>query len=271
VQTTGVARPKNLREALGVAFVHRTRTRWRAGTSRLLGLDYPGPETEGFVVDVADIIDFREIRTDRETLRIGAFADPDSVLREPLLGNALGSTSLAADVVRFRFAALGARLIVAGIGATRTAPLAEALGAGATRPLSPSEIPVAVEVETRGPSVSFGDRRLHRRDGEATFDLRVYAALTLAAHHKIAAAQVAYSVDASELTPLPAVEATLRGAQIAKTTFADAARHAADAFHGDEVRANTLRRSIIPLVLSTLKDAYDDACANLTQREGQRR
>jgi len=267
-----VARPQNLREALSVAFVHRARTRWRAGTSRLLGLDYPGPETDGFVVDVADIADFREIRTEHETLRIGAFADPDSALREPLLGSRLGRASIVADVARFRFAALGARLIVAGIGATRTAAFAEVLGSGATRPLSPNEIPVAVELPTRGgPSVSFGDRRLYRRDGKASFDLRVYAALTLAGHHKIASAQVAYSVDESDLTPLPAVEATLRGAQIAKATFAVAARHAADVFHGDEVRANTLRRTIIPLVLSTLKDAYNDARAKRTQREGRRR
>ena len=97
MQVSRVARPQNLREALGVAFVHRTRTRWRAGTSRLLGLEYPGePESEGFVVDVADIADFREIRTERETLRIGAFADPEHVLREPVFGRPVGQTSFAA-------------------------------------------------------------------------------------------------------------------------------------------------------------------------------
>jgi CO/xanthine dehydrogenase FAD-binding subunit len=255
-----------------MAFVHRNSTRWRAGTSRLLGLEYPGvPESEGFTVDVADIADFREIRTERDTLRIGAFADPDHVLREPVFGSSIGRTSIAADVARFRFTALGARLIVAGIGATRTAALSEVLGVAAIRPLAPSEIPLAVELPTNGIGVSFSDRRLHRRDGPATFDLRVYVALSLAGHHKIEAATVAYSVDAAELATLPTVEATLRGANIAKTTFAVAARHAADVFHGDEVRANTLRRTIIPLVLSTLKEAYADARAARTQPEPPRR
>ena len=80
-----------------------------------------------------------------------------------------------------------------------------------------------------------------------------------------------YSVDDAELTPLAGVEATLRGAQIAKTTFAVAARHAADVFHGDDVRTSTLRRTIIPLVLSTLKEAYADARAARTQPEPPRR
>jgi CO/xanthine dehydrogenase FAD-binding subunit len=262
-----------LREALGVAFVHRTRTRWRAGTSRLLGLEYPGEaESDGFVVDVADIADFREVRAEHETLRIGAFADPERVQREPLIGSTFGKTSFAPDVVRFRLAALGARLVIAGIGATHTAVLADVLGADPSRPLAPSEIPLAVELQTRGgPRVSFGDRRLFKRDGEASFDLRVYAALTLANHHKIANATVGYAVDDAELASLPGVEAILRGAQIARTTFAVAARHAADVFHGDDLRTSTLRRSIIPLVLSTLKDAYADARAAETQREQRRR
>lgn len=255
-----------------MAFVHRNRTRWRAGTSRLLGLEYPGvPESEGFTVDVADIEDFREIRAERDMLRIGAFADPDRVLCEPVFGRSIGRTSIAADVARFRFTALGARLIVAGIGATRIAALSEVLGADASRPLGPSEIPLAVELPTNSTGISFSDRRLQRKDGPATFDLRVYVALSLAGHHKIDAATVAYSVDAMELATLPMVEATLRGANIAKTTFAVAARHAADVFHGDEVRANTLRRTIIPLVLSTLKEAYADARAARTQPEPPQR
>ncbi len=130
---------------------------------------------------------------------------------------------------------------------------------------------MAVELPTSAGGVTFSDRRLHRRDGEATFDLRVYVALSLAGHHKIASATAAYSVDENELESLPAVEATLRGANIAKTTFAVAAGHAADVFHGDEVRTNTLRRTIIPLVLSTLKEAYGDARAARTQRDPPRR
>jgi CO/xanthine dehydrogenase FAD-binding subunit len=232
-----------------------------------LGLEYPGIEEDGFVVDVADIADFREIRTERDTVRIGAFTDPDRALREPVIGRSLGRTAFAADVARFRLAALGARLIVAGIGATRTAALLDVLGPDATRPLGLSEIPIAVEVPAHPPNVYFGDRRIRRRDGKASFDLRVYAALLLSGHHRIATATVAYSVDDSEPAAMPAVEATLRGAHIARTTFPDASRHAADFFRGDDVRANTLRRTIIPLVLAALKEAYADARASRNQRD----
>lgn len=251
-----VVRPKNLREALSVAFVHRNRTRWRAGTSALLGLDYSA-EANGdtFVVDVAEIPEFREIAIERETLRIGAFADPDRARAEPLIRSMLGSSAYSADVARFRLGALGARLVVAGVGATRTATLADVLGSDARRPLAASEIPLAVELHGRNATITFGDRRIRRRDGSASFDLRIYAALSVRGH-SIRSATVAYALDGGPPQPLPAVDATLRGAQIGRSTFADAARHAADVFRGDDVRANTLRRTIIPLVLSTLKEAY---------------
>jgi CO/xanthine dehydrogenase FAD-binding subunit len=260
VELSGVARPQNLREALGVAFVHRSRTRWRAGASRILGLDYPGADADGFVVDVGAVAEFREITVERGSVRIGAFADPDSARREPAIRQAFGKGTFSADVARFRLAALGARLVVAGIGSTRTAALADIIGGDATRPLAPSEIPLAIELRDGDAPVVFGDRRLRRRDGAATFDLRVYAALSLSGH-RISTATVAYAVDATAPATMPAVEATLRGANIGKSTFAVAARHAADVFRGDEVRTNTLRRTIIPLVLSALKDAYAEARA----------
>jgi CO/xanthine dehydrogenase FAD-binding subunit len=262
VEIARIVRPQNLREALGVAFVHRDRTRWRAGASRLLGLSYAADADDGsFVVDVADIPDFREVRLEGETVRIGAFADPDRARAEPRVQQSLGTKAFSPDVARFRLGALGARLVVAGIGATRTAAFADVLGAEPTRPLSSSEIPLAVELQGRGPHVWFGDRSLKRRDGQASFDLRVYAALTLAGHHRIAVATIAYTLDGAHPAGLPEVDATLRNAHIGRNTFADAARHAADVFHGEDVRSNTLRRTIIPLVLSTLKEAYAEARA----------
>lgn len=264
MELRGIARPRNLREALGVAFVHRTRTRWRAGQSHLLGLDYPGiAEADGFVVDVAEVADFREILVERGTVRIGAFAEPDSARREPLIGQALGENAFSADVARFRLAALDARLVVAGIGATRTAALADVLGDEATQPLGPSEIPLAIELRPNASPVVFGDRHIRRRDGAATFDLRVYAALALSGN-RIVSATIAHSVDGGPPAAMPAVSGTLRGATVGTTTFADAARHAADVFRGDDVRSNTLRRTIIPLVLSALKDTYADARARVS-------
>ena len=130
------------------------------------------------------------------------------------------------------------------------------LGPSSTRPLVPAEIPLAVVLRVDRPAVWFGNRRINRRDGEATFELRVFVALTFSGLHRIASAAIAYSIDGAAPSALAQVEGDLRGANIAKTTFADAARRSAEAFRGDNVHTNTLRRTIIPLVLSSLKDAY---------------
>src|SRR3984957_18670096 len=105
MEATNVARPRHLREALGLAFVHRGRIRWRAGKSGFLGIEYPG-EGEGFIVDVADVPDFREIQSDRHGLQIGAFADIERVAQEPLIRSALGDTPFGPDAPRFRLGAI---------------------------------------------------------------------------------------------------------------------------------------------------------------------
>ncbi len=252
MEAAKVARPRHLREALGLAFVHRGRIRWRAGKSDFLGLEYPG-EGEGFIVDVADVPDFREIQSDRHGLQIGAFADIERVAQEPLIRSALGDSPFGPDAARFRLNALGAQVIIAGTGATRIA----GLDALATRELQPNEIPLAVTLKAELPKVSFADRRIRRRDGVATFELRVFVALALSGVHRIGTATVAYMLDGETPVPLAAVADPLTGTMIAKGTFAGAARHAADAFRGDDEKTNVLRRTIIPLVLSALKEAYD--------------
>src|ERR1700760_2865587 len=97
---TDVARPRDLREALGLAFVHRGRIRWRAGKSGFLGLEYPG-EGDGVIVDIANVPEFREIASDRHGLKIGAFADLDCVTREPLVRSALGDSPFGPDAAKF--------------------------------------------------------------------------------------------------------------------------------------------------------------------------
>jgi CO/xanthine dehydrogenase FAD-binding subunit len=254
MEASKVARPRHLREALGLAFVHRGRIRWRAGKSGFLGVEYPG-EGDGVIVDVGDVPDFREIHSDRHGLRIGAFADIETVAREPLIRSALGDAPFGPEAARFRLGALGAELIVAGMGATRTTQLAQL----ATRELPENEIPLAVTLKADLPKVAFADRRIRRRDGVATFELRVFVALALAGIHRIGTATVAYTLDGAAPVTLPAVAEPLAGAMIAKGTFAGAARHAADAFRGDDEKTNVLRRTIIPLVLSALKEAYDSS------------
>jgi CO/xanthine dehydrogenase FAD-binding subunit len=111
------------------------------------------------------------------------------------------------------------------------------------------------------PKVAFGERRIRRRDGVATFELRVFVALVLSAVHRIGTATVAYTLDGAPPVALTEVAETLTGTMIAKGTFAGAARLAADAFRGDDEKTNVLRRTIIPLVLSALKEAYDSSRA----------
>jgi CO/xanthine dehydrogenase FAD-binding subunit len=253
---TKVARPHHLREALGLAFVHRGRIRWRAGKSGFLGIDYPG-DGDGVIVDVGDVPDFRDIRSDRHGLKIGAFAEIERVAREPLIRSALGDTPFGPEAARFRLGALDAELIIAGMGATRTARL-DALAA---RALPENEIPLAVTLKADLPKVAFADRRIRRRDGVATFELRVFVALVLSGVHRIGTATVAYTLDGGPPVALAGVGHPLTGTMIARGTFADAARHAADAFRGDDEKTNVLRRTIIPLVLSALKEAYDSSRA----------
>lgn len=246
-----VARPQHLREALGLAFVHRGRIRWRGGRSNFLGLDYHGNDGDGVIVDITDVADFREIRSDANGVTIGAFADIEHVAQEPLIRSAFGDRPFGPEIALFRLSALNAQIIIAGVGATRTA----AIDSIATMP--PNEIPLAVTLAKTLPAVWFGDRRIARRDGAATFELRVFVALKLATPHRIESANVAYALDGELPVALSGVTAQLAGAMIAKGTFADAARLAADAFHGADEKTSVLRRTIIPLTLSALKEAYD--------------
>jgi len=217
----------------------------------MLSLSYDGSDDGAMIVDVCNVPDFHTVRADRSGTAIGAFTSADTIAREPALAAALGTKPLGPHEVRFRLSALGARLVIAGPGATRTADLAT-IGA----PLPAHEIPVAVTLGNAVPTVWFGDRRITRQDGAASFDLRVHVALTLSGAHRIARATVAYGIDGGPPVLLPAVADALNGTMIAKTTFAHAARQAADAFRGDDERTNVLRRTIIPLLLSALKESY---------------
>jgi CO/xanthine dehydrogenase FAD-binding subunit len=247
-----LVRARDLREALSFAFVHRTSVRWRAGTSAMLDLAYDGTADAPMIVDVRHVPDFHTVRADRSVTSIGAFAHPETIARDPALPPALGTMPLGPHEARFRLSALGASIVVAGPGATRSTDLATVLASA----LPPHEIPVAVTLRRDAPAVWFGDRRIKRRDGAASFELRVHVALALTGAHRIERATVAHGIDGGPPVPLPEVAAELSGSMIAKTTFAQAARRAADAFRGDDERTNVLRRTIIPLVLSALHDAY---------------
>lgn len=256
-----VLRPVSLREALGGAFAYRGRFTWRAPADGLLGLRYPGTPGAAVVLDVADVPDFHDVRSDERGCRIGAFAPAERVVCDPVAAAVLGNGRLEPSLTRFRLAVLDAELVVAVAGATRTMALADAIGPRPRRPLGPGEIPLAAEVRRDGARIGFSDRRINRRDGRASFDLRVCVALRLSELHRIATAIVAYSVDGEDLVAIDPVDALLRDARIARTTFGEAARRAADAFRSDDERGNALRRTIVPLALSTLKESYAHARA----------
>jgi CO/xanthine dehydrogenase FAD-binding subunit len=240
-----------------MAFVHRQRTRWHAGASGFLAREYGAPDGDGVVVDVRHLAEFREIHSTGRTLSIGAFADL-ARLAEPHV-TLLGNGPSAPLSFHFRLAALGATATIAGPGATRRAPFAEIVGA---RRLPPHEIPVAVDLDASdGWTTGFGERRITRRDGAATFDLHVLVALRLTGVHRIRGATVAYAIDGSAAVPIPACAAALDGAVVTKAALSDAARHAAEACRGDGERTSALRRTMVPLVLSALNDAYAHARA----------
>ncbi len=247
-----VEQPNDLRAALGIAFVHRTAVRWRAGTSALLDRSYDGGADATAIIDVRNVREFHTVRADRTLTSIGAFTAPETIAREASLTTALGTKPLGPHEARFRLAALDAQVVIAGPGATRNAGFSAVVAAA----LPAHEIPLAVTLRHDAPPVWFGDRRISRRDGTASFDLRVHVGLALVGAHRIVRATVAHSLDGGPPQPLPDVAAELDGNMIAKTTFAAAARRGADAFRGDDVRTNSLRRTIIPLLLSALNDAY---------------
>ena len=253
-----IVRPRDLREALGTAFMHRTGVRWRAGTSALLDVVYDGSADGATLVDVEAVVDFHTVRVDRTGIAIGAFISPDLVARDAALSTALGGTFQDPHEARFRLNALGARVLVAGPGATRSVDIATV----ALARLPPHEIPVAVTLHGDRPAVSFGARRIRRRDGAASFDLDVHVALALSRTQRIARAVLAHRIDGGPPVMLPSVAAQLEGNLAGKSTFADAARRAADAFEGDDERTSVLRRTIIPLTLSALNDAYAAAAAS---------
>lgn len=238
--------------------MHRGRVRWMAGTSRLLGVAYDGvADPNDVILDVSHLPDFYAIRNERDELRIGAFARIDAIAREPAIARALGSAPFAPEAARFRLASLGAKLVIAGVGSTRTVPLAEALEPDR---ITAAEIPMAVEMKLGDRRVAFGDRSIRRVDGAATFDLRVFVGLELGGFHRIVTARVAYSLDHGPPIAIAAVETALRGVMVVKTTLADAATCAASAFEssddGAAEKRSVLRRTIIPLVYSALNDAY---------------
>jgi CO/xanthine dehydrogenase FAD-binding subunit len=80
--------------------------------------------------------------------------------------------------------------------------------------------------------------------------------------HRVGTATIAYTLDDGPPVALTEVAEALTGAMIAKGTFAGAARHAAGAFRGDDEKTSVVRRTIIPLVLSALKEAYDSSRAS---------
>ncbi len=229
----------------------------------MLNVAYDGAPDGATVVDVRDVAEFHTVRSDRTGTSIGAFIAADALAQDTSLANALGAAPLGPHEAIFRLNALGARVLIAGPGATRTADL----GAFATAPLPAHEIPVSITLGATTQSVWFGDRRLKRRDGAASFELHVHVALALTGH-RVVRATVAYSLDGGSPVLMPAISTELGGSVIGKSTFANAARRGADAFRGDDERTNVLRRTIIPLLLSAFNDAYTasrGSCRSLSQ------
>src|SRR5580658_7750839 len=145
-----------LREANAQGFLHRERTRYRAGTSRLLGVVLEPTPSEGSVVDVAAV----------DELHAVAVAEPEALTGAPHVC----PPDASAAGVRMRLALHDAKVTVYGLGRTRVAPVEGLV-------LAPYELPAVIEVPPPRAGLGIAERSILQRDGATSFALGVTVAL----------------------------------------------------------------------------------------------
>ena len=242
---------RDLRALNNFAFLYRERTRFRCGSSDLLGVVLEPPGGEGFVVDARELPELRRIdaRPDGGA-RIGAFAAFGDVAGA-LPGLAPPGATLAN--VRLRMALGDARVEVYGVGRTRQAPL-ESLE------LAPHEIPVTIDLAAPRKGLGIAERRRTTRDGDASHTVGVTAALRVSALARFEHVRVFLDVD-GHVQRAAAVEAKLERQRCSPEAIPEAARMAAAGIETVDARTSALARSLQPLVLAALREAFEAAKA----------
>jgi CO/xanthine dehydrogenase FAD-binding subunit len=236
--------PATLHEANGLGFLHRERARFFAGRSDILDLSLePGP-SDGFVIDVRGIAELTAVRVTDAATMIGAFAPLAAVCEHAALIAPEGTT---ASALRLRLSLLDAKLVVAGLGRTRSAPL-DALN------LAPHELPTLIEVPPTRGGTGFADRRRTITDRDASFTLGISVALRISALGRFENVRIVIDFD-DALARAQQAEAKLEKQPVDPGLFAEAARLAAFAIESTDARTSSAARSVTPLVMAALRDA----------------
>jgi CO/xanthine dehydrogenase FAD-binding subunit len=238
-----------LREVNDLAFLHRERVRFRAGTSELLAVALEPQDDDGFVVDVREVGELRAIaQAPNGAPVIGAFAPCAAVAIE--LPAICPSPATLANA-RMRVGLHDPRVRVYGLGATRLVPLDRLV-------LAPHELPVALELAPPRPGLGIAERRRTTNDGEASFTLGVTVALRVTALARFEHVRVFVDLDGA-IRRAGAIEEALEGRRCDRDLFLGAARAAATAIPATDARSSALARSLPPLVVAALRDAFDAA------------
>jgi CO/xanthine dehydrogenase FAD-binding subunit len=236
-----------LRDVTNLGYLHGKRTRFRAGTSALLGVTLEPRAGEGFIVDVTTVPEMTMVTKTRSGKSIGAF-----ITLEELAERApeLAPPGATAHAVRLRCSLFGAFVTVAGAGQTRRVALDELV-------LQPHEVPIAIEVHAPKPGLGLGDRRLATTDGDASYALGVSAALRIHAH-RFTDVRIMLDVDGA-LHRASAAEEKLSNQRADPGLFPEAARLSALTIAAVDARTSAAARAALPLVTAALREALDHA------------
>ncbi|HTW83128.1 MAG TPA: hypothetical protein VMD91_03540 [Candidatus Sulfotelmatobacter sp.] len=239
-----------LREANAQGFMHRERTRYRAGTSPLLGLVLEPAAGEGAIVDVADIAELHAVTfAPSRAATIGAFAAPAALADAPHLCPA----DLSAAGIRMRLALHDARVTVYGLGRTRTVPVD-----GLT--LAPYELPAVIEVPAPKPGLGVAERRIVQREGGHAIALGVTVALRVSLLGRFENVRILVDVG-GEVRRAADAEKALEKQRVERDRFPEVARMGANAVPGADARASAIQRAVVPLTMAALRDAFAEARA----------
>jgi CO/xanthine dehydrogenase FAD-binding subunit len=239
----------NLRDVNNAAFLHRERARFRAGTSALLGIALDPAPGDGVAIDVADIAELRHIAVSTNgSATIGAFV---SLAQLSAAHPALAPPDAASASVRLRLALHEARVVVYGLGRTRTVSIEQLT-------LAAHELPATIEVPAIREGLGIAERRRATNDGVASFALGVTAALRVSLLGRFEGVRIFFDVD-GEVRRATAAEARLDGERCDRDLIPEAARLAATSIKADDARSSAIARAIQPLVLAALRDAFEEA------------
>jgi CO/xanthine dehydrogenase FAD-binding subunit len=239
----------SLREINDLAYLHRERVRFHAGESMLLGVALERRDGDGIVVDVREVAELREIGRAPNGMPVaGAFATRATLASELPAIAPVGATP--ADL-RMRLALHEPRVRVCGLGGSRIVPL-ERLA------LAPHELPVALELTPPRPGLAIAMRRRTMNDADASQSVGVVVALRVTLLARFQDVRVFVDLDGA-IRRAVEVEAQLEGRRCNRELFLEAGRIASNAIPTTGVRSSALARTLPPLVIAALREAFEAA------------